>query len=298
MMMPMHVVDEQHDDRVRLAQRRRTCQITPMRSRPAWALLLIGLAGACGAPVGCGMQKDAPATPTGPLRVSAAVSLTDALTTVARQWEQAGNLRVELNFAASNVLARQVLEGAPVDVFISADETQMDRIVEAGAVARADVVPLLTNQLVVVTPAGRSIAGAMPSALAAEAVKRIAMGDPQGVPAGVYAKAWLERAGLWRQVEPKIVPSNSVRAALAAVDSANADAGIVYKTDAKGHAGVLVAYEVPLADAPPIVYPAGVVARSTNPDPARRFVAYLQSVPARTVFADAGFVAHDTANAR
>ena len=110
--------------------------------------------------------------------------------------------------------------------------------------------PLLTNQLVVVTPAGRPIAGTMPSALAAEAVKRIAMGDPQGVPAGVYAKTWLERADLWRQVEPKVVPSNSVRAALAAVESANADAGIVYKTDAKGHSGVTVAYEVPFADAP------------------------------------------------
>jgi molybdate transport system substrate-binding protein len=99
-------------------------------------------------------------------------------------------------------------------------------------------------------------------------------------------------------VEPKIVPSNSVRAALAAVDSANADAGIVYKTDAKGHVGVTVAYEVPLADAPPIVYPVGVIVKSPHPDLARMFAAYLQTTPARTVFADAGFVAHDTANAR
>ena len=298
MVMPMHVVDDQHDDRVRLAQRRRTCQITPMRSRPLRALLLVaGLTVACG-PGACGFGVDHSANPGGPLRVSAAVSLTDALTPIARKWEDAGNVHVELNFAASNVLARQILEGAPVDVFISADEAQMNRLVEAGAAGRADVIPLLTNQLVVVTPAGRPVNGTLPSALAGDAVKRIAIGDPQGVPAGVYAKAWLERAGLWRQVEPKIVPSNSVRAALTAVDSANADAGIVYKTDAKGHAGATVAYEVPLADAPPIVYPVAVIAKSTHRDLARMFVAYLQTTPARTVFADAGFVAHDTANAR
>lgn len=297
MVMAVRVVDEQHDDRVRLAQRRGTCQITPMHRRPVWALLAIVLAGAC-APIGCGVAYDQPPPPTGPLRVSAAVSLTDALTSVARQWEKAGNLRVELNFAASNVLARQIVEGAPVDVFISADEKQMTRLIEAGAVAKADVMPLLTNQLVVVTPAGRPMKGSLPSALADAAVKRIAVGDPQGVPAGVYAKAWLERADLWRQVEPKVVPSNSVRAALAAVDSANVDAGIVYKTDAKDHAGITVAYEVPLADAPAIVYPAAVVGKSTHADLARRFVAYLQTAPARTVFADAGFIAPDSATAR
>jgi molybdate transport system substrate-binding protein len=270
-----------------------------MRSRPLWALLLVAaLTVACG-PGACAFGVDHSAqAPGGPLRVSAAVSLTDALTPVARKWEAAGNVQVELNFAASNVLARQILEGAPVDVFISADEAQMNRLVEAGAAGRADVMPLLTNQLVVVTPVGRPVSGTLPSALADDAVKRIAIGDPQGVPAGVYAKAWLESAGLWRQVEPKIVPSNSVRAALAAVDSANADAGIVYRTDAKGHAGVTIAYEVPLADAPPIVYPVGVIAKSPHPDLARKFVAYIQTTPARTVFADAGFVVHDTANAR
>jgi|SRR5262245_22525591 len=297
MVMPMRVVDEQHDDRVRLAQRRGTCQITPMSSRPIRALLVLtALAGAC-APIDCAVAHDSP-PPNGPLRVSAAVSLTDALTSVARRWENAGNLRVELNFAASNILARQIIEGAPVDVFISADEAQMNRLVESGVAAKTDVTPLLTNQLVVVTPTGRPLNGALPSALAGDAVKRIAIGDPQGVPAGVYAKAWLERVDLWRQVEPKIVPSNSVRAALAAVDSANADAGIVYKTDAKGHAGVTVAYDVPLADAPAIVYPVAVIAKSSHADLARRFVAYLQTAPARSVFADAGFIAQDAATAR
>ena len=161
------------------------------------------------------------------------------------------------------------------------------------------MVPLLTNQLVVVTPAGRPVSGTLPSALANDAVKRIAIGDPQGVPAGVYAKAWLERADLWRQVEPKVVPSNSVRAALAAVESANADAGIVYKTDAKGarrrDGGLRGAVRRRSGDR--LSRGCSSPSRRT-PTSRARFVAYLQTTPARTVFADAGFVAHDTANAR
>ena len=153
-----------------------------MRSRPLWALLLVaGSTVACG-PGACAFGVDHSGSPPGgPLRVSAAVSLTDALTPIARKWEAAGNVHVELNFAASNVLARQILEGAPVDVFISADEAQMNRLVEAGAAGRTDVMPLLMNQLVVVTPAGRPVNGTLPSALADDAVKRIAIGDPQGV---------------------------------------------------------------------------------------------------------------------
>jgi ABC-type molybdate transport system substrate-binding protein len=119
-------------------------------------MLVAGLTAACSTRAcDIAVAVDQSAQPKGgPLRVSAAVSLTDALTPIARKWEGAGNIHVELNFAASNVLARQILEGAPVDVFISADEAQMNRIVEAGAAGKADVIPLLTNQLVVVTPAG------------------------------------------------------------------------------------------------------------------------------------------------
>jgi molybdate transport system substrate-binding protein len=226
------------------------------------------------------------------------VSLTDVLTEAAKRWEAAGNPHVELNLAASNVLARQILEGAPVDVFISADEAQMDRVIAGGSADAADRITLFTNQLVVITPAGQVLPGTPPESLADNAVKRVAIGDPQGVPAGVYAKAWLERAGLWRRIEPKIVPSGSVRAALAAVEAANADAGIVYRTDARGDAKVTIAYEVPLADAPSIIYPGIVVKRAPHQDTARTFIAFLQSAASREAMVGAGFQAPDSAAAR
>jgi len=234
----------------------------------------------------------------GPMRVSAAVSLTDVLTDVGKRWEGDGRGHLELNFAASNVLARQIVEGAPVDVFISADDVQMDRVISGGEAQASDVVPLFTNQLVIITPVGRSLPGQGPASLADVGVKRVAIGDPQGVPAGVYAKEWLERAGVWRRVEPKIVPAGSVRAALAAVEAGNADAGIVYRTDAKGDRKVSIAYEVPLPDAPPIVYPGVVLKRSTHRDAARQFIEFLQSAPAREAISAAGFIAPDSAATR
>jgi molybdate transport system substrate-binding protein len=239
------------------------------------------LAAACG-------PTSAPAS-SGPLKVSAAVSLTEALQRVAARWEGDGGRKLTLNFAASNVLARQIMEGAPVDVFLSADEEQMDRLVASGAVDAEDRVDLLTNQLVVVTPGGRALPGAAPAMLASSAVKRVAIGDPQGVPAGVYAKAWLIRAGLWRQVEPKVVPAVSVRAALAAVEAANADAGIVYRTDLVEHADVTLAYAVPVADAPRILYPAAVVKRTSHRKAARALLAFLDGAEALSIFRDAGF---------
>jgi molybdate transport system substrate-binding protein len=250
---------------------------------------------ACLAVAGCNAPTQPPA---GPLRVSAAVSLTDALGAVVKAWEAQGSPRVELNLAASNVLARQILEGAPVDVFVSADDAQMDRIVAGGAADPSDRVPLFTNQLVVIVPSGRTLPGAPPDSLADNAVKRVAIGDPQGVPAGLYAKTWLERIGLWRRIEPKIVPSASVRAALVAVEAANADAGIVYRTDARDDAKVTVAYEVPIADAPAILYPGAVLKHAPHPQTARKFIAFLQSAASREAFTASGFLAPDTAAAR
>ena len=230
--------------------------------------------------------------------MAAAVSLTDVLSDAGKRWAAAGHPPIEFNFAASNVLARQILEGAPVDVFISADEAQMDRVVSGGAAAAAARVTLFTNQLVIVVPAGPVLPGTPPESLADNAVKRVAIGDPQGVPAGVYAKTWLEHIGLWRRLEPKVVPSASVRAALVAVEAANADAGIVYRTDARGDAKVTIAYEVPIADAPAIVYPGAVLTHAPHRDAARAFVAFLQSAASREAFAASGFLAPDSAAAR
>jgi molybdate transport system substrate-binding protein len=243
---------------------------------PQVALALL-LATACGRPV------------DEPLHVAAAVSLSDALERASRRYEQATGERLALNFAASNVLSRQIEEGAPIDVFISADERQLERLVVRDLVAAGSVVDLLSNQLVVVTPVGRPLPTPAPGGLLDPAVRRIALGDPAAVPAGVYTRQWLERLDLWSRLEGRIVPSGSVRAALSAVEAGNADAAVVYRTDANGRSSVEVAYLVPIEDAPVINYPACVVASSQAADRARRYLEWLQGSEAGAIFTSAGF---------
>lgn len=221
--------------------------------------------------------------------MAAAVSLSEALEQATRKYEQATGERVVLNFAASNVLSRQIEEGAAVDVFISADARQLERLVVRDLVVNDTVVDLLSNQLAVVTPSGRPLPGPAPGGLVDPAVRRIALGDPAAVPAGVYARAWLERLDLWSRVEGRVVPSGSVRAALSAVEAGNADAAVVYLTDAKGRASVDVSYVVPAGDAPAIRYPAAVVAASKAGARARRYLTWLRGPDAAAIFTAAGF---------
>ena len=223
------------------------------------------------------------------LHVAAAVSLSEVLEAASRKYEQATGERVVLNFAASNVLSRQIEEGAPVDVFVSADVNQMERLVVRDLVATDTLADLLANQLVVVTPAGRPLPSPAPGGLMDPAVRRIALGDPAAVPAGVYARCWLERLDLWSRVESRLVPSGSVRAALAAVEAGNADAAVVYLTDARTSRAVEVAYVVPLGQAPPIVYPAAVLAGSRAGGRARRYLSWLRGPEAASIFTAAGF---------
>ena len=222
------------------------------------------------------------------LTVSAASSLTDVLTELAKRFEAATGERVHINAAASNTLARQIVEGAPVDVFISADETQMSVAEKSGRLAKGSRVALLSNQLVVVVPHDTRLAIDKPADLADGRVRRIAMGQPEAVPAGVYGRQWLEKSGLWTAVQPKTVPMPTVRAALAAVREGRVDAAIVYDTDARVTPDVRVVYRVPPAEAPRIVYPAAVIAGPREAE-ARRFLTFLQSAEAQRVFAAAGF---------
>jgi len=235
-----------------------------------------------------GLLPQGPPAPA-PITVSAAVSLTDALTAIAEQYGREGRGTVRFNFGASNVLARQIVGGAPVDVFISADEAQMDVAGAAQMLVDGSRVDLLRNQLAIVVPSDRTRAFAGPRALTGEAFRRIAIGDPAAVPAGVYAKAWLEKEGLWQALEPRMVPSGSVRAALAAVESGAADAAIVYRTDARVALRATVAYVVPADRGPRIVYPAAIVRTSAAQTEAKRFLAYLRSAAAAPIFERFGF---------
>ena len=221
--------------------------------------------------------------------VSAAVSLTDVLQQLAPIYQAKTGDRVVLNFGASNTLARQISFGAGVDLFISADEAQMDVVAAAGLVQEGSRVPLLRNQLAVAVPNDRPRTFRSIREIAEPAFKRIAIGDPAAVPAGVYAKQYLEQEGLWTAVAPRIVPSGSARAALAAVESGAADAAIVYRTDVRVALKATVAWTVPADRGPRIVYPVAIVKTTGSASEARRFVDFLRSGEAARIFERFGF---------
>ena len=221
------------------------------------------------------------------LFVSAAASLTDALKEISAKFEKESNTKVVFNFGASSMLARQIEEGAPADVFFSADEAQMNRL--GNKIASATRCDLLTNILVVIAHKDSAQKLGQLSDLVKPEITRIAVADPQAVPAGVYAKEVLIKAKLWEKIEPKIAPTENVRATLAVVEAGNADAGFVYKTDAISSAKVRMALEIPAEFAPKIVYPAAIVAGSRHQDQAQRFLAFLKTEEARQIFRRLGF---------
>ena len=225
-----------------------------------------------------------------PLTVSAAISLTNALETIAKAYSARGGSAVRFNFAGSNVLARQLVNGAPADLFISADDAQMDVAEQAAVIDRATRVALLSNRLAVIvraSPSGPAIRQL--SDLLRPEMKRLAIGDPAAVPAGVYARDYLKAAGVWMHLESKIVPVANVRAALAVVESGSADAAIVYETDAALSQRATTAFLVDGPNAPRIVYPAAVVSQSRQPDAARRFLSFLRGPEATKLFRQFGF---------
>ncbi len=227
-----------------------------------------------------------------PLTVSAAISLTDALGAVAKAYAASGGGPVRFNFSGSNVLARQLVNGAPADVFISADEAQMDVAERAGAIDRSTRIAFLGNRLAVLTRTDRAPGLSVRSVhdFVREDVRRIALGDPAAVPAGVYARNYLQAAGVWSQVASKIVPVANVRAALTVVENGSADVAIVYETDAALATSAVTAFIVTGPDAPRIVYPAAVVAHSRQRDAAQRFLVFLAGPAAARIFRTFGFI--------
>ena len=224
------------------------------------------------------------------IHVFAAASLTDALKEIAVDYEKKTGDKLQFNFAASSVLARQIEEGAPADLFFSADEAKMDALDQKGLLVAGTRKSLLSNTLVIVVPSDSTLVLKSAQALTAPEIKKIALGEPKSVPVGVYTKEYLEKLGVWEQVSAKIVPTENVRASLAAVESGNVEAGIVYKTDALISKKVKVAFEVPVAEGPAISYPAALVKDSKVPAEAKALLEYLQSQPAATVFTKFGFI--------
>jgi len=223
--------------------------------------------------------------------VSAAASLTDVLQEIGAGYRAQANHTVKFNFGPSSGLARQIEEGAPADIFLSADLAQMDRLEKKNLLEPGSRKNLLSNRLVIVVPADSTIAVASPKDLLKAEVKKIALAEPSSVPAGVYGRKYLTDEALWARLKPKIVPVQDVRATLAAVESGNVEAGFVYKTDAASSRKVKIAYEVPMDKGPKITYPVALIKGSQRKDAARDFLSYLQSPAAGDVFKKYGFAA-------
>lgn len=228
--------------------------------------------------------------PADNLRVSAAASLADVLGEIDAAYTKETGTRVQLNLGASSLLARQIEEGAPVDVFFSADEAKMDALEKKGLIEPSTRVPLLSNTLSVVVPSDSAFVLKSLSDLTQPGIRRIATGEPNTVPVGIYAKEHLQKLKIWTQLQPRIIATENVRSALAAVESGNADAGIVYKTDAAVSKKVKIACEVPAAEGPQIVYPVAILKSSKNPAASRTYLEFLQSHAARQAFEKSGFV--------
>ncbi|MBO9576976.1 MAG: molybdate ABC transporter substrate-binding protein [Sphingobium sp.] len=226
--------------------------------------------------------------------VLAAASLQESLTAAADAWTAKGHARPVLSFAASSALARQVEAGGPADIFISADEPWMDEVAQRGLIVPGSRKSFLANRLVLVAPVDSklrlAIGKSFPVAQALGADGRLAMADPEGVPAGKYGKAALTTLGIWPAVSGKIASAENVRAALALVERGAAPLGIVYATDARASKLVRVVGTFPANTHPPITYPLARLKASASKE-AEAFRKFLISREGQAIFIRYGFSA-------
>jgi molybdate transport system substrate-binding protein len=221
--------------------------------------------------------------------VSAAASVQDALRETAGEYRRLHPraAKVDFNFGASGALARQIEEGAPVDVFFSAAPQPMDQLEAKGLLLAGTRRDLLRNEIVLIVPS--SGPGLTFASLAGPAVRQIALGDPASVPAGNYGRQVLTHFGVWDHVQRRLVLAKDVRQVLAYVATGNVEAGIVYATDARQSADVKVAAVAPDSSHAPVVYPAAGISATRDAAAVREFLAFLQGPAARAIFTAHGF---------
>lgn len=227
--------------------------------------------------------------------VFAAASLTDALRALGQDWAAQGNAAPRFSFAASSTLARQIEQGAPADLFLSADEAWADYLEARKLLADGTRMPALGNALVLVAPADAARPVALDQGTDLRALLgaqgRIATGDPAHVPVGRYAQAALTWMGQWDAIAPRLARAENVRAALLLVERGEAPFGIVYATDAASSPGVRVVGQFPAASHPAIVYPFALTRRAAGDARARALLAFLAGAQARATWRRFGFVA-------
>ncbi len=222
------------------------------------------------------------------LLVSVAASMTDAMEEIKTLYTaDHSNVTITYNFGSSGALQQQIEQGAPANVFLSAGKKQMTALVDAGLMVEGSVKDLVQNQVVLVVP--KDEAAITFADLATDKVAKIAIGDPQSVPAGQYASEVFEKMGLTDAVSGKLILAKDVREVLSWVETGNVEAGIVYATDAQISDKVTVSDTAAEDTHSPIVYPMGIVKTDSNQDAAQAFVDFLSTQAAKDVFAKYGF---------
>jgi molybdate transport system substrate-binding protein len=240
-----------------------------------------------------GLVLPALPAPAQTLTVFAAASLKDAIEAIVRGYTADAGTRVVSSFAASSALARQIERGAPADVFISADHEWMDYLAKRNKIDGGSRSVLAGNRLVLISPASSPLNIALVPGFPLAATLgagRLAIGDPEHVPAGRYARAALAHLGVWDSVRSKLAAADNVRAALNFVARGEAPLGIVYQTDAAVDARVRIVGVFPPGSHAPIEYPMAVVVRNQRPEPVRRLLAHLRSAESAAILARHGFV--------
>ncbi|MBF2014641.1 MAG: molybdate ABC transporter substrate-binding protein [Rivularia sp. T60_A2020_040] len=224
------------------------------------------------------------------LLVSTAASLKDAMEEVKGNYQKSNpGVSINYNFGASGALMQQIQQGAPADIFLSAGKKQVDTLEQSGKLVPGTRTILVKNRLVLIVP--KSTVGVTSFFnLTKDNIKKIAIGEPRSVPAGEYAEQVLQKLGIFNQLKPKFVYGNNVRQVLAAVEAGNADAGLVYRTDAKNSHKVKIVVAADEKYHSPIVYPMAVLKQSKKVVAAKEFVNYLSTEPDQAVFKKYGFI--------
>jgi molybdate transport system substrate-binding protein len=252
-------------------------------TRRFWISLLVGATLASGIGPAAAQGRD--------VLVFAAASLKNALDDIAGQWQRETGKKVAISYAASNNLIRQIENGAPADIFMSADLDWMDYGQQKNLIKPETRSNLLGNKIVLIAPKDSTLSVKVEpgfDVLAALKGGRLSMGNVDAVPAGKYGKAALEKLGAWDKVKGRIAQAESVRAALLLVSRGETPLGIVYQTDAASEPGVKIVGTFPEDSHPPIIYPVALTKDSNNAT-AADFLKYIRSPAAKPAFEKQGF---------
>lgn len=258
-----------------------------MKKHSLYLIILLSitlLMAGCGSPA----ASDTP-SPTIELNISAAASLTDAIQEIGSLYNgQHPDVQLTFNLASSGTLQKQIEEGAPADLFISAGKKQMDALQEQGLIVNSSRQDLLGNELVLIAPEDsllQDFAG-----LTDPAVGKIGIGTPETVPAGKYAQEALTSMGLWDALQPSLVQAKDVREVLTYVETGNAGAGLVYRSDTYQAEKIKIVATAPNSSHKPIVYPLAVVKSSSKQEAAADFAKFLTTQEAADIFSKYGFI--------